>query len=328
MNMTDKPLITVIVPVYNVQTYLEECVESIRNQTYSNLDIILVDDGSTDGSGAICDSYTQKDSRIRVVHKKNGGLSSARNAGLDVMNGELVSFIDGDDLIAPGLYETIVQKFQDKDYDFVAFGYYYFRDNEPLKRTRSCVVNKDLECDRRETFRLCLYKSISSCTKVYQSRLFQTARFTEGVISEDAYILPALIRQVQKCLFLGYMGYYYRQRDDSITHAVYKDGDIGLVLSHYRLCRLARKGDTNMTKTAEYRMGTVYVMLAKKWQNNSIWDLYKYRRDMRRIVFCYRQVLTGIQQNSLISSDMNSRISLMCRNLPAWFLINKYMKVK
>ena len=92
-------LITVIIPVYNVEKYLKECLESIINQTYKNLEIILIDDGSTDASGEICDEYSKRDNRIRVVHKANGGLSSARNLGLDIANGEYVTFIDSDDYI-------------------------------------------------------------------------------------------------------------------------------------------------------------------------------------------------------------------------------------
>lgn len=326
--MTEKPLISVIVPVYNVQDCLKECVESIREQTYDNLEIILVDDGSTDGSGTICDSYALRDSRIRVVHKKNGGLSSARNAGLDIMRGKYVSFVDGDDLISSKLYEMVIERFNERDYDLVAFGYCYFKNNGSMNRDKLCVVNKNLECDRRETFRLCLYKSISSCTKVYHKRLFQNIRYTEGVISEDAYILPDIIRQVKKCFFLGYIGYFYRQREGSITHSAYKNGDIGLVLGHYRLCLLAKKGDSNMIKTAEYRMGTVYNMLSAKWRNNSFFDLIRYKKDMSRIVYCYRQVIGGIQNNTLIEPNKRFMIKLLCNNLPIWFLINKYLKVE
>lgn len=106
-------LITVIVPVYNVAKYLEKCVKSIQDQTYKSLEIILVDDGSTDSSGAICDKYATEDSRIRVIHKPNGGLSSARNAGLDAATGDYVGFIDSDDYIAPDFYESLL-KISDK----------------------------------------------------------------------------------------------------------------------------------------------------------------------------------------------------------------------
>ncbi|HCI64916.1 MAG TPA: glycosyl transferase, partial [Clostridiales bacterium] len=102
------PLISVIVPVYRVEAFLPRCLDSIRGQTYKNLEIILVDDGSPDNCGKICDEYAEMDSRIRVIHKKNGGLSSARNAGLDVAVGDYIGFVDSDDWIAPEMYETLL----------------------------------------------------------------------------------------------------------------------------------------------------------------------------------------------------------------------------
>ena len=101
------PLLTIIIPVYNTEKYLERCVESVRNQTYDNLEIILIDDGSTDASGGICDRLAEEDGRIVVLHKKNGGQSSARNMGLDIATGELIGFVDSDDYIVPDMYETL-----------------------------------------------------------------------------------------------------------------------------------------------------------------------------------------------------------------------------
>ena len=106
--MSTNPLISVIVPVYNVEKYLGKCVDSILAQTYENLEIILVEDGTKDNSGAICDAYAAKDSRIRVIHKENGGLSSARNAGMDIARGEYFGFVDSDDWIEPKMYETLL----------------------------------------------------------------------------------------------------------------------------------------------------------------------------------------------------------------------------
>ena len=105
--MDDKELISVIVPVYNVKPYLKKCFDSIVRQNYRNLEIILVDDGSTDGSGDLCEELARQDSRVRAIHKKNGGLGSARNAGMDAAKGEILSFVDSDDWIEPGMYDTM-----------------------------------------------------------------------------------------------------------------------------------------------------------------------------------------------------------------------------
>ena len=109
-----EPLISVIVPVYKVEQYLDECVQSIRKQTYTNLEIILVDDGSPDRCPEMCDEYARQDSRIKVIHKPNGGLSSARNAGLDIATGEYVGFVDSDDIVKPNMYETLLSAFEDE----------------------------------------------------------------------------------------------------------------------------------------------------------------------------------------------------------------------
>ena len=118
------PLISVIVPVYNVSVYLRKCIESIRNSTYINLEIILVDDGSTDDSGNICDHYEKIDDRITVIHKKNGGLSSARNAGLDIATGLYISFIDSDDYIEQGMLSYMNELTNNLNVDLFMFNYY------------------------------------------------------------------------------------------------------------------------------------------------------------------------------------------------------------
>ena len=104
----DKAKISVIVPVYNTEKFLNNCIESILNQTHKNLEVIIIDDGSTDNSPAICDEYAKKDSRVKVIHKENGGVSSARNAGLDIASGEYIGFIDGDDVIEPDMYHFLL----------------------------------------------------------------------------------------------------------------------------------------------------------------------------------------------------------------------------
>ena len=118
----EQPMVSVIIPIYNVEDYLEECIRSVCDQSYTNLEIILVDYGSPDGSPAICDAWAKKDSRIRVIHKKNGGLSDARNAGLDVAEGEYIYFVDGDDYIKPDLIETALGHFKENT-DMVVFRY-------------------------------------------------------------------------------------------------------------------------------------------------------------------------------------------------------------
>ena len=123
MEMEKQPLISVIVPVYNVENYLPRCLDSIINQTYTNLEILLVDDGATDNSGKLCDEYAQKDNRIRVFHKENGGVSSARNMGLDNATGEYIAFVDSDDYIDKCMYEIMLNSSVQNNADIVVCGY-------------------------------------------------------------------------------------------------------------------------------------------------------------------------------------------------------------
>ena len=120
--MEQKPLISVIVPVYGVEEYLDRCVQSIVDQTYHNLEIILVDDGSPDNCGAMCDAWAAKDSRIKVIHKENGGLSDARNAGMAIATGELMAFVDSDDHISPDMYRQLYERMQADNSDIAACG--------------------------------------------------------------------------------------------------------------------------------------------------------------------------------------------------------------
>ena len=127
-----KDLISVIIPVYNVEKYLKKCLDSVINQTYKNLEIILVDDGSSDKSGLICDEYTKLDKRIKVVHKKNEGLSSARNTGLDIAKGKYISFIDSDDFVSIYMYEIMYKEIIKNNRDIVIARHIYFKNKEPI----------------------------------------------------------------------------------------------------------------------------------------------------------------------------------------------------
>lgn len=123
-------LLSIIVPVYNVKSYLKKCVESIINQTYTNLQIILVDDGSTDGSQDICDEFAQRDSRIVVIHKENGGQSTARNVGMDRAKGVYIAFVDSDDWLEPNMYEALISQLEKHEADIVACSFYECKGDE------------------------------------------------------------------------------------------------------------------------------------------------------------------------------------------------------
>ena len=183
--------VSVIVPVYNVEQYLESCIESILLQSFTDFELILIDDGSSDNCGLICDQYSEIDSRIKVLHKTNGGLSSARNAGLDIASGELVTFVDSDDVIHPQMIEKMLAILEETNADIVSTGLKTFRSDSPFILD---VGDINYQVLMRNEFIDQLYPenfgkiSVSACGKIYRMKLFDSIRFPEGLIYEDLHI--------------------------------------------------------------------------------------------------------------------------------------------
>lgn len=214
-------LISVIVPVYKVEPYLSRCVDSILAQTYRNLEILLVDDGSPDNCGAICDDYAAKDARIKVIHKKNGGLSSARNAALDVARGEYFGFVDSDDWIEPEMYETLLAGIQTYDAD-MAYGGRYDVDGNTGGKTIGLCPGKDECISGMEMLgRVFLWDNCDSAAwdKLYHRSLFADIRYPEGLINEDIAIFYRLMEKTSRVAMCAKPLYNYLHRPNSITTA-------------------------------------------------------------------------------------------------------------
>mgnify|MGYP002721121269 FL=1 len=221
--MTEK--ITVIVPVYNVENYLNKCLDSIIKQTYQNLEIIVVNDGSTDNSGTICQEYAQKDDRIVYIEKENGGLSDARNAGLDRMTGSYVTFVDSDDWIELDYVETLYKKIVEYQAD-IAIGNYYSFDEE-----RSVFLfhilgdsyyekvhdNVSIFENLYENQEMRSFALISAWGKLYKARLFEQLRFDIGKLGEDGYLNQKVYLLSEKVIYLNKGLYAYRIRKGSLS---------------------------------------------------------------------------------------------------------------
>ena len=217
-------LVSIIVPVYNVLPYLDKCIKSLLAQTYSNLQIILIDDGSTDGSGEKCDSYALEDSRITVLHKENAGPSDARNAGLEIVNGEYLTFVDSDDEVLPQYIEKLLTFATDENLDLVIASYAKVAENatthlfhyaENIQPDSRVVLNQE------ETMLRMLYRqdlSMYSHGKLYRSSLFKTIRFPYGKLFEDVTTTWEVIKNVQQVGYLNTILYMYRQREGNIVH--------------------------------------------------------------------------------------------------------------
>ena len=212
------PLISVIVPVYRVEPFLPRCLDSLRNQTYRNLEILLVDDGSPDNCGKICDEYAEKDHRFRVIHKENGGLSSARNAGLDAAAGEFIGFVDSDDWIAPQMYETLLSALIKWDAQLACCGRYDVREKTGEQKIGLCP--KSDECLSGVAFagRIFRYDGCdsSACDKLYRRELFNGVFFEEGHKIDDEYFTYQGFLQPRKVVCTDRVIYNYRKRASSV----------------------------------------------------------------------------------------------------------------
>lgn len=215
--MESASLITVIVPVYKVEAYLDRCVQSIVDQCYQKLEVILVDDGSPDRCPEMCDAWAEKDSRIRVIHKENGGLSDARNAGMAVATGEYISFIDSDDWIAPEMLERLVKALERDDSDIAACTVEMVW--EDGRQPEYLTVRKELVLDQLEAQRALLHETLLKQPvwyKLYRRKTIQNIPFEVGKYHEDVFWSYQAIGNAQRVSLIDYVGYFYFQRDGSI----------------------------------------------------------------------------------------------------------------
>ena len=218
--MNNPPLLSVIVPVYKVEEYLNQCVESIINQTYSNLEIILVDDGSPDNCPAMCDDWAKKDSRIKVIHKENAGQAAARNTGIDTAAGEYITFADSDDFLDNRMYEILLQELMEASAQIVmcnCFIYYSSDDFHPgsfAEKEKTLYYGDDANAR--------MFTEFSSWNKIYDKKLFASIRYPQGRVGEDARMIYKVATITDCLVVVPECLYYYRQREGSVMHTLTK----------------------------------------------------------------------------------------------------------
>lgn len=228
--------ISVIVPVYMVEDYIRACVDSILGQSYGNLEVILVDDGSTDGCGRICDDYGKMDERVRVIHKTNGGLSDARNAGIGAATAEYLVFVDSDDFIEKNMIAQLYEALMNTDSDIAICNLRYVDAKGKPIASRDMIREYRIADDvwTREDFWKCYCRGGQiPCTvawnKLYRRKLFEGLRYPKGKIREDQFILAELITRCEKICCVGETMYFYRQREGSIMSDKYAVRQLDIV---------------------------------------------------------------------------------------------------
>lgn len=220
--------VSVIVPVYNVEKYLKKCIDSLLIQTYEDIEIILIDDGSTDSSGEICDSYSKKDSRIKVIHKKNGGLSDARNKGLDLASGQWVTFVDSDDYVTKNYVERLLSLLIANNADISIATYTYITEKKYKNRETGelAVMTPEIAIKRLlmdDGF------DMGAWAKMYRTEYFNKVRFPKGKLFEDSLVTCQIIAQSNKVAFESKSVYFYVNRRDSITNAKFTKRKLDLL---------------------------------------------------------------------------------------------------
>ena len=283
--------ISVIVPVYNVEQYLERCVDSIINQTYTNLEIILVNDGSTDNSGKLCDELAKKDERIRVIHKENGGLSDARNRGIDESESDLVGFIDSDDYIDSDMYEVLLKNLNDTDADLSMCSLYDVYNNTPEAQ----VTNKETwELSSEQAIKMVMEAKILSVTavnKLYRKSLFTDLKFEVGKIAEDAFIMIKLLDKCEKIVATNEKKYYYVHRENSITTQKFSTKFLNVIEAYEQNSNIILEKYPKLKDVAQTRMNWAYFYVLdrlllddnyndKELENKLISYLKNHRKDI------------------------------------------------
>ena len=245
MNMIHDPLISVIVPIYNVEQYLDKCINSILNQTYHNLEIILVDDGSPDNCGSICDQYSVMDQRVKVIHKQNGGLSDARNAGLDMANGDFIAFVDSDDTIMPEMMEKLYERIVVDRSDMALCGCKRVNKKGEILLEFFLPDNVLTGFGALEaSYEYNGFLFLLTWNKLYKKHLFQHIRFPVGKYHEDEYTTYLIIDQCSRVSIIKQAFYVYLyQRDDSIMQEIYSVRRLnGIEASYERYIYYKKKG--------------------------------------------------------------------------------------
>ena len=296
--MVDKQtVISVIIPVYNIEKYLHKCIQSILAQTYPYLEILLVDDGSVDTSGAICDQYAKKDKRIRVLHKENGGLSDARNAGIDAATGDYILFVDGDDFISSRMVEMLLTSMQKNSADMAMCGIRKVNEDgisipeEKWKLKEGCLSE--------DQYWQLMYNTadmpcVVAWNKLYKKELFEQVRYPKGKLHEDVFVIHEIVSQCRRISVTEKELYNYVQRRDSIMGQGYNRGRLQTVEAFAgRMDYFLKRGKTDLAWQTTKRMQWCLAEAYKKLDMAVVENQQAFQKGKR----LYRQYIKKCEKN-------------------------------
>lgn len=314
--------ISVIIPVYNVKQYLERCVESVIAQTYKELEIILVDDGSTDGSADICDNYGKKDNRIVVVHKSNGGLSSARNAGMNIATGLFFAFLDSDDYLYEDNIEHQIDLIRKENADVVCTAY---RD-----AVRTYYETKEIHTmtGREAAKRMFIRDGVDSNSpcKLYRASLFSDIRFPEGRLYENVPVTYKVLLKAETVVVSGKVGYYIESRDNSITRSPFKSRDIDYMLFTQTVLEDVKRNYKDLVEYAEVFFFESVISLMEKLHNND----YVPSEETEKVKCEFKKIYKSVLKSRYVSKTKKIITLLLKFHLysSVWKIYHKVRNVK
>lgn len=309
----EKPLISVIIPVFNVEKYLQICIDSVINQTYHNLEIFLIDDGSTDSSGKICDDYKIKDSRIIVIHKENGGLSDARNVGLNLCSGQYLSFVDSDDFVSPFFIEILYNAMKKNNCDIALLkDSLNFWDCEPINESFASSNNDydSIYLNSLEALNYMFYQVIPTGAqfKLYRKELFNNLRFPYGFYYEDVATTYKTLLAAKNAVIVDSNVYAYRMRKNSIIRQPFTKKKLSALYIFDQIISDTQLKENDLMDAAKSRCFSMLysVFLQIPWDNkkeiNEAWKRLK-----------------SIRFNVLMNNNKNIRIKNKLGALALYF---------
>lgn len=283
-------LVSVVVPIYKVEQFIEKCIKSIINQTYKSIEIILVDDGSPDNCGKICDEYATKDERIKVIHKENGGLSDARNAGINIANGTYITFIDSDDYVDEKFIEILLQIIKRSNAKISMCGikkvYNNGRESEDIE-----IPDEKILTGKEMILRLGDYpiSNIVAWNKLYNINLFEKIRYPKGKIHEDEFTTYKLLYECKKVAITNEKLYYYMQNEGSITNQKFNKSRLDIIQAleeRSEFFKNKKEKDLYLSTLNKYLEIIIYIYNIGKedMQKNQLKDLQiRYKRIYREL---------------------------------------------
>lgn len=281
--------ISIIVPVYRVESYLKKCINSLINQSLRDIEIILVDDGSSDDCGKICDEYAKKDNRVRVIHKQNEGLSEARNVGIMAAESPYIGFVDSDDYVAEDMYEILYENLVKNNAEVSVCGLYDCYCN---KKVPQFAGNEFLILDNKQALKTALEGvkfSVNAVNKLYKKELFLEVKFPKGKLSEDAFTIPKILSKASRIVFDSAPKYYYIHRGESITTSSFKPQDFNVVEAYKKNLKFVKNNFKDLTPQAEFRL---------LWSYTYVFDkmiLSENFKDKK----CYKEIIAILRKNTL-----------------------------